>query len=142
MDILWSDPTEDDEENGIHQNVVRDPHGTGNIVKFGPDIVRNFLQQNKLTKIIRAHECVLDGFERFAGGDLITVFSATDYCGKHKNAGAILIITKQQEICPKLIYPTLSPSNWIEESEGGFRPPTPPRWNHSPQGNYSVSDND
>ena len=31
--------------------------------------------------IIRAHECVMDGFERFAGGQLITVFSATDYCG-------------------------------------------------------------
>ena len=29
----------------------------------------------------------MDGFERFAGGQLITVFSATDYCGKHKNAG-------------------------------------------------------
>jgi hypothetical protein len=34
----------------------------------------------------------MDGFERFAGGSLITVFSATDYCHKHKNAGAILII--------------------------------------------------
>lgn len=94
VDILWSDPTEDDGEIGIHQNLVRDPHGTGNIVKFGPDVVKTFLAQNKLIKIIWAHECVLDGFERFAGGDLITVFSATDYCGKHKNAGAILIITK------------------------------------------------
>ena len=43
VDILWSDPTEDDNETGIHQNVIRDPHGTGNIVKFGPDIVKNFL---------------------------------------------------------------------------------------------------
>ena len=49
----------------------------------------------------------MDGFERFAGGDLITVFSATDYCGKHKNAGAILCITKWFDINPKLIFPNL-----------------------------------
>ncbi len=77
----------------------------------------------------------MDGFERFAGGDLITVFSATDYCGKHKNAGAVLIITKNFEICPKLIYPAMN-QNWIEENEMGYRPPTPPRWGGSPQPNY------
>jgi len=94
VDILWSDPTEDDSETGILPNKIRDPHETGNIVKFGPDIVKEFLVANGLSKIIRAHECVMDGFERFAGGDLITVFSATDYCRKHKNAGAVLVVTK------------------------------------------------
>lgn len=43
MDILWSDPTDDDSEIGIVPNWVRDPHETGNIVKFGPDIVKLFL---------------------------------------------------------------------------------------------------
>ena len=110
VDILWSDPTDSDNDLGIQANQVRDPHGTGNIVKFGPDIVKEFLARNKLDKIIRAHECVMDGFERFAGGDLLTVFSATDYCGKHKNAGAILTITKTFVISPKLIYPNLHES--------------------------------
>lgn len=55
--------------------------------------------------IIRAHECVMDGFERFAGGQLLTIFSATDYCGRHKNAGAVLILKRNFEIVPKLIYP-------------------------------------
>jgi len=32
----------------------------------------------------------MDGFERFAEGSLFTVFSATDYCGIHKNAGAMI----------------------------------------------------
>ena len=64
--------------------------------------------------IIRARECVMDGFERFAGGSLITVFSATDYCRKHKNAGAILIVKTNMEIMPKLIYPLSSNvNNWI-----------------------------
>lgn len=39
VDILWSDPTDNDNEFGIVKNVVRDPGGTGNIVKFGPDRV-------------------------------------------------------------------------------------------------------
>ena len=81
VDILWSDPTDNDSELGIIKNVVRDPQGTGNIVKFGPDRVQEFLKNNSLQLIIRAHECVMDGFERFAGGRLITLFSATDYCG-------------------------------------------------------------
>lgn len=136
VDILWSDPTDSDNDLGIQANSVRDPHGTGNIVKFGPDVVKDFLQKNGLDKIIRAHECVMDGFERFAGGDLITVFSATDYCGKHKNAGAILIITRSFGINPKLIYPNLQQANWIEQDESGYRPPTPPRWAGAPQGNY------
>jgi len=38
-------------------------------------------QNNNLQMIVRAHECVMDGFERFAQGHLITLFSATNYCG-------------------------------------------------------------
>lgn len=130
VDILWSDPTENDNELGIHPNSVRDPEGTGNIVKFGPDIVKKFLKANNLLKIIRAHECVNDGMERFAGGDLITVFSATNYCGKHKNAGAMLCLKKNYEIMARLIYPqSLATNNWIEDEDMlRNRPPTPPRW--------------
>ena len=49
-----------------------------------PDRVTDFCKKNKLQLIIRAHECVMDGFERFAQGQLITLFSATNYCGKLK----------------------------------------------------------
>ena len=106
---MWSDPTDNDSELGIQPNFIRDPNGTGNIVKFGPDRVKRFLADNNVNMILRAHECVMDGFERFAGGSLITVFSATDYCGRHKNAGAALFITKKFEIVPKLIYPLNNP---------------------------------
>ena len=45
------------------------------------------MQNNELQMIVRAHECVMDGFERFAQGHLITLFSATNYCGTANNAG-------------------------------------------------------
>ncbi len=130
VDILWSDPTDNDQEIGIQQNYIRDPNNTGNIVKFGPDKVDEFLKENGLYMILRAHECVMDGFERFAGGSLITVFSATDYCGRHKNAGAVLFITREFEIIPKLIYPLSNgENNWMDdEATQSKRPPTPPRW--------------
>jgi protein phosphatase len=129
VDILWSDPTDSDIEVGIQPNITRDPTGVGNIVKFGPDRVNEFLKNNNLSLILRAHECVMDGFERFAGGQLITVFSATDYCGKHKNAGAILFLTNRFEIKPYLIYPNTNINkNWDNSEETlKLRPPTPPR---------------
>eukprot|EP00917_Polyrhabdina_sp_WS-2016_P022210 GHVP01048238.1.p1 GENE.GHVP01048238.1~~GHVP01048238.1.p1 ORF type:complete len:819 (+),score=106.04 GHVP01048238.1:110-2566(+) len=132
-DLLWSDPTENDGCTGVVANRTRDPDGTGQIVKFGPDRVRSFLSDNNLDVIIRAHECVMDGFERFAGGKLITLFSATDYCGDHKNAGALLFIKRNLEIVPKIIYPERPSSrrdgarpHWIAVDS---RPSTPPRSN-------------
>ena len=43
MDILWSDPADTDSDLGIFPNHLRDPQGAGNIVKFGPDRVKDFL---------------------------------------------------------------------------------------------------
>ena len=129
MDLLWSDPTDSDEELGIQPNYQRDSNNLGHIVKYGPDVVKKFLKDNNLSYIIRAHECVLDGFERFAGGLLITLFSATDYCRRHGNAGAMLIINQHMQMIPHLIYPPDGGnSNWIEDEEYyKKRPPTPPR---------------
>jgi hypothetical protein len=78
-------------------------------VSFGPDRVHRYCEVNDLQLIVRAHECVMDGFERFAAGKLITVFSATNYCGTANNAGAILVIGRDLVVVPKLIHP-LPPS--------------------------------
>ena len=116
MDLLWSDPTDNDDELGIQPNVQRDSNQLGHIVKYGPDVVKKFLKDNNLSHIIKGHECVLDGFERFAGGLLLTVFSATDYCGRHGNAGAMLVINQHMQMIPHLIYPPDGGNtNWIED---------------------------
>jgi len=127
-DLLWSDPSDSDAVTGVTLNETRDPDGTGRIVKFGPDRVEDFLKDNTpLSMIIRAHECVMDGFERFADGRLITVFSATDYCGHHKNAGALLFVRRDLTIVPKLIYPVERTLNTWDPQVMQQRPPTPPR---------------
>jgi len=127
-DLLWSDPSDSDAVTGVTLNETRDPDGTGRIVKFGPDRVEEFLDRNSpMSMIIRAHECVMDGFERFADGRLITVFSATDYCGHHKNAGALLFVRRDLTIVPKLIYPVERTLNTWDPMIVQQRPPTPPR---------------
>lgn len=139
MDLLWSDPTENDSVEGLRPNA----RGPG-LVTFGPDRVTDFCKRNKLQLIIRAHECVMDGFERFAQGQLITLFSATNYCGTANNAGAILVVGRGLVVVPKLIHPLPPPlqspetspervqeDTWMQELNIQ-RPPTPTRGRPQP----------
>ncbi|XP_052186702.1 serine/threonine-protein phosphatase BSL1-like isoform X2 [Diospyros lotus] len=139
MDLLWSDPTENDSVEGLRPNA----RGPG-LVTFGPDRVTDFCKRNKLQLIIRAHECVMDGFERFAQGQLITLFSATNYCGTANNAGALLVVGRGLVIVPKLIHPLPPPLQSPETSPDRItddawmqelniqRPPTPTRGRPQP----------
>ncbi|KAG5149906.1 hypothetical protein JHK82_016787 [Glycine max] len=125
MDLLWSDSTENDSVEGLRPNA----RGPG-LVTFG--------------LIIRAHECVMDGFQRFALGQLITLFSATNYCGTANNVGAILVVGRGLVVVPKLIHPIPPPLQSPETSpERGMdetwmqelniqRPPTPTRGRPQP----------
>ncbi|KAJ6670462.1 SERINE/THREONINE-PROTEIN PHOSPHATASE BSL3 [Salix viminalis] len=134
MDLLWSDPTENDSVEGLRPNA----RGPG-LVTFGPDRVMEFCNNNDLQLIVRAHECVMDGFERFAQGHLITLFSATNYCGTANNAGAILVLGRDLVVVPKLIHPLppaisspeASPEHHIEDTWmqelNANRPATPTR---------------
>lgn len=42
--------------------------------------------------ICRAHQIVEDGFDFFAKRQLVTVFSAPNFCGEFDNAGAMMIV--------------------------------------------------
>ena len=116
-EILWADPCDTDEDLGVKLNAVRDPQGTRKVHRFGSDKVEIFLKANKADYLIRSHECVQDGIERYARGTLITVFSAPAYYGKYKNAGAMLVVQKNSEIIPKLIYPLDKSADWIDSNE-------------------------
>jgi diadenosine tetraphosphatase ApaH/serine/threonine PP2A family protein phosphatase len=98
LDLLWSDPSDNDGVMGCHAN-----NRGGNTTTFGPDRVAGFCERNDLDLIVRAHECVMSGFEFFAGGKLVTVFSATNYCGQYENDGAMLEISRELEVFVKVM---------------------------------------
>jgi serine/threonine-protein phosphatase PP1 catalytic subunit len=83
-DLLWSDP--DKQIQGWGEN------DRGVSFTFGADIVTSFLKRHDLDLICRAHQVVEDGYEFFAKRQLVTLFSAPNYCGEFDNAGAMMSV--------------------------------------------------
>ncbi|OLQ09335.1 Serine/threonine-protein phosphatase PP1-beta [Symbiodinium microadriaticum] len=83
-DLLWADPDKD--ISGWAEN----DRGVSFI--FGPDVVTTFLHKHDMDLVCRAHQVVEDGYEFFAKRQLITLFSAPNYCGEFDNAGAMMSI--------------------------------------------------
>jgi diadenosine tetraphosphatase ApaH/serine/threonine PP2A family protein phosphatase/Ca2+-binding EF-hand superfamily protein len=92
LDALWSDPTDNDHVLGVHLS----PRGEG-ACRYGPDRVEEFCLKNSLKMIIRAHECVQRGYEYFAKGRLITVFSSTSYCNQYDNDAAMIVLVRNED---------------------------------------------
>jgi len=87
QDILWSDP-----DATLKDMKIPNPRGCG--VRFGPLVVRDFLNKYNLKYLVRSHELVSEGV-RFMncgkGRAVITVFSSAAYPGgQGSNKGAIL----------------------------------------------------
>ncbi|CAL5366034.1 unnamed protein product [Camellia sinensis] len=83
-DLLWSDPGRDVKGWGMNDRGVS--------FTFGPDRVSEFLTKHDLDLICRAHQVVEDGYEFFAERQLVTMFSAPNYCGEFDNAGAMMSV--------------------------------------------------
>jgi hypothetical protein len=92
IDLLWSDPTDSEEELGIQANQVRDPNSQCNISKFGADMVEKFITTNKMAMILRSHQTCPDGIDRFASGQCITITSCTDYGHQYSNDACFLVV--------------------------------------------------
>lgn len=71
-DLLWSDP--DNTVVTWRRNFHR---GTSYV--FGKSVVSEFLKRHNFELICRAHEAVPTGFQFFAGLQLVTIFSSTNY---------------------------------------------------------------
>ena len=96
-DLLWSDP---DKEAGDF-----DENDRGVSVIFGEKVVTDFNKRNDLDLIIRAHQVVDEGYEFFANRQLITIFSAPNYCGIFDNSAGVLIIDDAFTCSIKVLRP-------------------------------------
>jgi serine/threonine-protein phosphatase PP1 catalytic subunit len=66
---------------------------------FGANIVQQFCEKHDLDLICRAHQVVEEGYEFFANRNLVTVFSAPNYCGEFDNDASIMDV--DESLCIK-----------------------------------------
>eukprot|EP00617_Octactis_speculum_P022238 CAMPEP_0185745854 /NCGR_PEP_ID=MMETSP1174-20130828/4235_1 /TAXON_ID=35687 /ORGANISM="Dictyocha speculum, Strain CCMP1381" /LENGTH=494 /DNA_ID=CAMNT_0028420103 /DNA_START=9 /DNA_END=1493 /DNA_ORIENTATION=+ len=91
-DLLWSDP---------QALPGRSPSKRGVGLSFGPDVTSAFLARNGLSLIVRSHEMRDEGYELEHGGQLITVFSAPNYCDQMGNKGAFIHFSLDNDLKPR-----------------------------------------
>ena len=94
-DLLWSDP--ESQCNGWGKN------DRGVSVVFNEKVLSKFLQKNDMDLVCRAHQVVEEGYEFFGDRQLVTVFSALNYCGEFDNAGAMMVIDENLMCSFKII---------------------------------------
>ena len=90
---------------------------------FSQEVIASFLKKHDLDLICRAHQVVEDGYEFFAKRQLVTVFSAPNYCGEFNNAGAMMSIDEDL-VCS---FQILKPAEKYGMPAGHGRAHTPPR---------------
>lgn len=94
-DLLWSDP---DTADGWNVS----PRGAG--YTFGQDISQKFNHCNGFRCLCRAHQLTLDGLSWTHDQQVLTVFSAPNYCYRCGNQGAIVEIDDAlQEWPPRFV---------------------------------------
>ena len=129
-DLLWSDPSK--ETKGWDEN------DRGVSYTFGSDSVSDFLQKHDLDLICRAHQVVEDGYEFFARRQLVTIFSAPNYCGEFDNAGAMMTVDDTLMCSFQILKPAEKKgkswgnshnNNSNNMNSNNARPGTPPRAN-------------
>ena len=80
-DLLWSDP---DDRCGWNISA----RGAG--YNFGQDISEQFNKKNGLTLISRAHQLVMEGYNWSHDRNVVTIFSAPNYCYRCGNQAGVM----------------------------------------------------
>ena len=118
-DFLWSDPDADIQGWGENDRGVSYTYGT--------DVVGDFLAKFDFDLVVRAHQVVENGYEFFGKRQLVTVFSAPNYCGEFDNAGAMMTVDENLMCSFQILKPAERKLMGGFGSMMGARPSTPPR---------------
>ena len=82
-DLLWNDPSRS--INYFRKNGTRGEF-------FGEDALKQFLEKNNFSCLIRAHQCCENGYDNpFKTDNCWTVFSTANYCGMENMAGCLVV---------------------------------------------------
>jgi len=87
-DLLWSDP---DDRAGWGLS----PRGAG--YTFGQDISEQFNHNNGLSLVARAHQLVMEGYNWCHEQNVVTIFSAPNYCYRCGNQAAIMELDEKMD---------------------------------------------
>ncbi|THX16280.1 serine/threonine-protein phosphatase PP2A catalytic subunit [Aureobasidium pullulans] len=98
-DLLWSDP---DDRCGWGIS----PRGAG--YTFGQDISEAFNHNNGLTLVARAHQLVMEGYNWSQDRNVVTIFSAPNYCYRCGNQAAIMEIDEHLKYTLCVFSPSIS----------------------------------
>lgn len=104
MEILWNDPITSQEYSDLIANseeaknsaqllpkgfLSNTKRGTG--CYFSEQAIRNFMEGNSVSHVIRAHELIPSGYQYHAGGRCLTVFSCSYYCDGINQAAVAMV---------------------------------------------------
>ena len=88
-DLLWSDP-EDRNGWGIS------PRGAGFV--WGYDCSDEFLYENNLMFVARAHQLIMKGYNWCHNKKVLSIFSAPNYCYRCGNDAAIMEVEDENRV--------------------------------------------
>ena len=96
LQIMWNDPKPN--LKGFTESF------RGRDIKFfGEDVFTDFMRENKLDYLIRAHERLPKGFKWFFNERLLSIFSAANYRGKSTPIPASYAIIRNKTVIPRII---------------------------------------
>lgn len=127
-DLLWSDPNPDID--------TWEENDRGTSVCFGLDPVSEFLDKFGFDLLCRAHQAVMNGYEFpfYPSQNVVTLFSAPNYCYEFENKGAILNVDENLFCSFIPIDPIISTE--ADEIYVPSRPGTPPRSSPNDESDY------